>query len=331
MINLERPETRFAIDIVRQASQLVKRVQAEMVTKAFTKGDFSPVTVADFASQALVGRALAEKFPNQAFVAEESALELRRPNSSHILDQVTGFVSELVPQSTPEKVCDWIDHGTSDPTGEFWTLDPIDGTKGFLRGDQYAVALALIVNGKVEIGVLGCPNITGGYLSDPEGRGTLAVAVRGEGAWQTEIENSEKDFTPLQVSDVQAPEQARLLRSVESGHTNIGKMDYLARELAVEVDPVRMDSQAKYMLLAVGKGDLYLRFLSSKQPDYKERIWDQAAGSLIVEEAGGKVSDLHGRNLDFSAGRTLIHNRGLLASNGHLHQQALQALRVIRA
>ena len=94
MINLERPETRFAIDIVRQASQLVKRVQAEMVTKAFTKGDFSPVTVADFASQALVGRALAEKFPNQAFVAEESALELRRPDSSHILDQVTGFVSE---------------------------------------------------------------------------------------------------------------------------------------------------------------------------------------------------------------------------------------------
>ena len=98
-----------------------------------------------------------------------------------------------------------------------------------MRGDQYAVALALIVNGKVEIGVLGCPNITGGYLPDPGGSGTLAVAVRGEGAWQTEIENSEKDFTPLQVSDVRAPEQARLLRSVESGHTNIGKMDYLAR------------------------------------------------------------------------------------------------------
>jgi 3'(2'), 5'-bisphosphate nucleotidase len=92
-----------------------------------------------------------------------------------------------------------------------------------------------------------------------------------------------------------------------------------------------MDSQAKYMLLAAGKGDLYLRFLSSKQPDYKERIWDQAAGSLIVEEAGGKVSDLHGRNLDFSAGRTLLHNRGLLASNGYLHSQALQALQVIQA
>ncbi len=331
MLNLERPETRFAIDIVRQASQLVKQVQAEKVSPAITKGDFSPVTVADFASQALVGRALAEKFPDQPFVAEESASELRQPEGSHTLEQVTGFVSAVVPGATPEKVCEWIDHGTSEPTGYFWTLDPIDGTKGFLRGDQYAVALALVVDGKVQIGVLGCPNISEGYLPDPGGSGTLAVAVRGEGAWQTALDNENEVLSPLRISDVKVPEQARLMRSVESGHTNIGKMDYLAEELAVEVEPVRMDSQAKYMVLAAGRGELYLRFLSSKQPDYKERIWDQAAGSLIVEEAGGKVSDLHGRSLDFSAGRTLLHNRGVLASNGHLHQQALKALRVIKA
>lgn len=331
MLNLERPETRFAIDIVRQASQLVKQVQAEKVSPAITKGDFSPVTVADFASQALVGRALAEKFPDQPFVAEESASELRQPEGSHTLEQVTGFVSAVVPGATPEKVCEWIDHGTSEPTGDFWTLDPIDGTKGFLRGDQYAVALALVVDGKVQIGVLGCPNISEGYLPDPGGSGTLAVAVRGEGAWQTALDNENEVLSPLRISDVKVPEQARLMRSVESGHTNIGKMDYLAEELAVEVEPVRMDSQAKYMVLAAGRGELYLRFLSSKQPDYKERIWDQAAGSLIVEEAGGKVSDLHGRTLDFSAGRTLLHNRGVLASNGHLHQQALKALRVIKA
>jgi 3'(2'), 5'-bisphosphate nucleotidase len=331
MLNLERPETRFAIDIVRQASQLVKQVQAEKVSPAITKGDFSPVTVADFASQALVGRALAEKFPDQPFVAEESASELRQPEGSHTLEQVTGFVSAVVPGATPEKVCEWIDHGTSEPTGDFWTLDPIDGTKGFLRGDQYAVALALVVDGKVQIGVLGCPNISEGYLPDPGGSGTLAVAVRGEGAWQTALDNENEVLSPLRISDVKVPEQARLMRSVESGHTNIGKMDYLAEELAVEVEPVRMDSQAKYMVLAAGRGELYLRFLSSKQPDYKERIWDQAAGSLIVEEAGGKVSDLHGRSLDFSAGRTLLHNRGVLASNGHLHQQALKALRVIKA
>lgn len=331
MLNLERHETKFAIDIVRQASQLVKQVQADMVSTAITKGDFSPVTVADFASQALVGRTLAEKFPGQPLVAEENASELRLPDGLQTLEQVTDFVSAIVPQTTPEKICEWIDHGVGSPTEVFWTLDPIDGTKGFLRGDQYAVALALIANGKVQIGVLGCPNIADGFRPDPGGKGSLAIAVKGEGAWQTALDADLDSFKPLKVSDVEEPEQARLMRSFESGHTNIGKMDYLAKELAVEVEPVRMDSQAKYMLLAAGKGELYLRFLSSGQPDYKEKIWDQAAGSLIVEEAGGQVSDLHGRPLDFSAGRTLLHNRGVLASNSYLHQQALKALRAIDA
>lgn len=331
MLNPERAETRFAIDIVRKASLLVKQVQAEMVSPAITKGDFSPVTVADFASQALVGRALAMEFPHQPFVAEETSDDLRKPESIQILDQVTEFVSKAVPGASHELVRKWIDHGKGVPQGEFWTLDPVDGTKGFLRGDQYAIALALISDGEVQMGVLGCPNITDSYLPDRGSRGTLAVAVRGEGAWQTALDSDTYNFSPIQVSSVTVPQQARLLRSVESGHTNIGKMDFLAEELAVEVEPVRMDSQAKYMVLASGKAELYLRFLSSRQPDYKEKIWDQAAGSLIVEEAGGQVSDLHGKPLDFSAGRTLLYNRGVLASNGFLHQQALEALRAIKA
>jgi 3'(2'), 5'-bisphosphate nucleotidase len=210
-------------------------------------------------------------------------------------------------------------------------LDPIDGTKGFLRGNQYAVALALIENGQVQIGVLGCPNLEEGYKLVPGGKGTLAIAVRGEGAWLTNLAADGQSFRELHVSDTNTTSQARLLRSVESGHTNIGQIDYFAQELAVEVEPVRMDSQAKYVVLAVGKGELYLRLLSSKQPDYKEKIWDQAAGSLIVEEAGGRVSDLHGKALDFTAGRMLLNNRGILASNGFLHDEALQALRVINA
>lgn len=66
----------------------------------------------------------------------------------------------------------------------FWTLDPIDGTKGFLRGGQYAVCLALIVDSVVQLGVMGCPNLP---LSstDPDGeKGALFVAVRGLGAEQ---------------------------------------------------------------------------------------------------------------------------------------------------
>ncbi len=331
MLNFDRPETKFALDIVRRASHLVMQIQAEMVSPALTKDDHSPVTVADFASQALIGWALADTFPDHPLVGEEDAAELRQPTGKPTLDQVTKFVSRIVPQATTESVCSWIDHGAGDPSDQYWTLDPIDGTKGFLRGNQYAVALALIVDGQVQIGVLGCPNLEHGYQPNLGGRGTLAIAVRGEGAWLTSLEHEPDTFREMHVSDTVVPAQARLLRSFVSGHTNISQIDYFAQELSVEVEPVRMDSQAKYVLLALGKGELYLRLLSSKQPHYREKIWDQAAGSLIVEEAGGQVSDLHGKALDFTAGRMLLNNRGILASNGHLHSQALQALQDIDA
>jgi 3'(2'), 5'-bisphosphate nucleotidase len=331
MLNFDQPETKFALDIVRQASLLVKLVQAEMVSPALTKGDRSPVTVADFASQALIGWALSETFPGQPLVGEEDAAELREPAGAPTLEQVTHFVSGYIATTTSENVCSWIDYGAGEPSNRFWTLDPIDGTKGFLRGEQYAVALALIENGQVQIGVLGCPNLEDGYKPIPGGKGTLAIAVRGEGAWLTDLESDGQSFRELHVSETNRASQARLLRSVESGHTNIGQIDYFAQELALEVEPVRMDSQAKYVVLAAGKGELYLRLLSSKQPDYKEKIWDQAAGSIIVEEAGGRVSDLYGKALDFTAGRMLQNNRGILASNGYLHDEALQALREINA
>jgi len=88
-----------------------------------------------------------------------------------------------------------------------------------------------------------------------------------------------------------------------------------------------MDSQAKYGLLAAGHGELLLRFLSPSQMDYKEKIWDQAAGSIILEESGGKITDLDGKPLDFTTGRMLLNNSGILATNGLVHHQALEILR----
>ena len=84
-----------------------------------------------------------------------------------------------------------------------------------------------------------------------------------------------------------------------------------------------MDSQAKYGLLASGQGELMLRLISSVRLNYKERIWDHAAGALVVEDAGGKVTDLDGKDLDFSQGSTLAKNRGVVASNGAIHNEAL--------
>jgi 3'(2'), 5'-bisphosphate nucleotidase len=334
MIDIHNPEIRFAIQAVRLSSKLVKQVEAEMVTPAITKDDHSPVTVADFASQALVGHMLTDTFPNDPLVGEEDSTALRTAEERTTLEQVTKFVSRFTAEDSntePELVCEWIDRGNGEPANRFWTLDPIDGTKGFLRGDQYAVALALIVDGVVQVGVLGCPNLTAGYCPDVGGSGSLVVAARGEGTWIGELEGEEENYAKVHVSGCRNPAHARLLRSFESGHTNVSQIDTFAEALGVSAEPVRMDSQAKYAVLATGHGELYLRLLSPNRPFYREKIWDQAAGSLLVEEAGGKVTDLHGKSLDFNAGKTLANNRGILASNQHLHRQSVNALRTIEA
>jgi 3'(2'), 5'-bisphosphate nucleotidase len=108
-------------------------------------------------------------------------------------------------------------------------------------------------------------------------------------------------------------------------------LDLIAEKMGVQAEPVRLDSQAKYAILASGAGDLIFRLISPNMPDYKEKIWDQAAGSLVVEEAGGKITDLDGKLLDFTKGRTLAGNRGVLASNALLHNAALEAIQNVGA
>jgi len=329
MIDLQDPEVAFAVEAVQQASSLVRMIQDVLVTPAITKEDRSPVTIADFASQALIGYMLSNAFPQDFMIAEEDSSALRKSGTGN-LAQVASFVQKYIPDATSEKTAEWIDFRRVDTAERFWTLDPIDGTKGFLRGDQYAIAFALVEDAVVQIGVLGCPNLTDARTPDKQGAGTLVIAVRGEGTWMRSLDGF-GEFSQLHVSDQRDPKNARILRSYESGHTNVNQIDDFAKVLGVQVDPVRMDSQAKYALLAAGAGELLLRMLSPAKPDYKEKIWDQAAGSIILEEAGGRVTDLDGKPLDYSKGRKLLANRGLLASNGYLHSIALEALKTIGA
>ena len=91
--------------------------------------------------------------------------------------------------------------------------------------------------------------------------------------------------------------------------------------------PVKLDSQAKSALLVGGKAEILLRLVSPRQPDYREKIWDQAAGSVILEESGCRIASLDTRPLGFSAGSTLARNRSVLTTNGRWHDAALQALR----
>ncbi len=318
---LDSLEAQFAIDAVREASVLARRIQREMVTGALTKDDRSPVTVADFAVQALIARRLAEQLPGSSLIGEEQSDALRLEEGIATLDQITDFVRAAIPDATPEEVCNLIDRGSGEPPKTFWTLDPIDGTKGFLRREQYGVALALVHNCKVELGVLGCPELSGG---------TIYAAVRGQGTWFQPLDES-VSWQRLSVSMRNTSDNARILRSVEKSHTNLDEIGQLAVKLGTQAPPIGMDSQAKYAVLAAGGGEVLLRLLSPSRLDYREKIWDQAAGSIVIEEAGGRITDLDGKSLDFSLGRTLAKNRGILATNGHLHEAVLKTLREIGA
>ena len=318
------PELVFALEAVRAAAGVAQFVRSGLDVKGIEKSDLSPVTVADYACQALIAKRLQETFPDATLVAEEDAQDLRDGFNGETLKLVTRFVGEVETTAAPDSVCDWIDFGKGEPGDRFWTLDPIDGTKGYLRSEQYAVALALIEGGRVTLGILGCPNLGEDCRLSAGRNGVLVAAVAGQGAWRVPLKGG--DFHQVQVSSCAEMARARMLRSVEAGHTNVGRIGQLSELLGLQAEPVCLDSQAKYAVLGSGGGELLVRFLSASKPDYKEKIWDQAAGSIVLEEAGGRVTDLEGHELDFAQGRTLAHNAGICASNGILHDEALDAL-----
>ncbi len=330
MIDLTVPEIALMNRVLREAALLARAIQEESAAFNLTKDDRSPVTVADFTIQAVVAHRLREAFPGVVLVAEERAARLREPEQAKMLAVIATYVARVIPGATGAAVCDWIDEGMGEPGDRFWTLDPIDGTKGYRRGGQYATALALIENGTVRCGGLACPVMAEDCAADRTGGGILALATRGGGAWHTPLDRTDAGFLPLSVSACTGPARARLMRSYESGHTNVEELEAVAARLGIPPDHcVLMDSQAKYACMAAGKAELLFRLLSPSQPDYRECIWDQAAGSLIIEAAGGKVTDLHGRPLDFSQGRKLTNNLGVFASNGPLHDTGLAALEYI--
>ena len=204
-------KARFAVDAVHEAAQLVRRVQREMVSKALAKDDKSPVTVADFAAQALIGKRLEETFPKMGFVGEECSDSLRTAEGRKTLKQITHFIRESIPQATDDNVCRWIDRGAGEPTDNFWTLDPVDGTKGFLRGDQYAVALAYLRDSVVQVGALGCPELADGVHPDKGGAGSLLVARRTNGTFFRSLNDEAAEWLPLWVSSTTDVTCARLL------------------------------------------------------------------------------------------------------------------------
>ena len=306
----------IATHAVVAASRVCEAVRRDLAdADALTKGDKSPVTVADFASQAVVASFLAES--GLPLVAEEDAAELRNADES-LRDRTLKAVRQVRDGASFDQIADWIDAGGTEPNGldRYWILDPIDGTKGFLRGGQYAVALGLVENGQVTLGVLGCPQWDAGRLFG---------AMRGQDAWTAPVEAPEQR-QPISVGG-REPHEMKLVESVESGHSDHSASADVAKALGITAEPERMDSQAKYAAVACGAADLYLRLPT--RPSYVEKVWDHAAGLVVIEAAGGRVTDIDGKPLDFTQGRGLSNNRGVIASSnvGDLHERAVEAVK----
>jgi 3'(2'), 5'-bisphosphate nucleotidase len=317
-------ELDVALAAVREAASLCHEVGAGVDRGELAKPDRSPVTVADFGAQALVCRSLAEAFPGDPVMGEEGSAGLLAPGNEALLARVTSLVAARRPGASAADVCAWIDRGALDrATPRFWTLDPVDGTKGFLRGGQYAVALALIVDGELAVSAMGCPSL-GESAEGPAGAGSLFAAVAGGGAWQLPL-RGDGPAHRLRTRATDDPSRLRFCESVEAAHSSHGNAARVVALLGAATAPARLDSQAKYGVVARGEADAYLRM--PNRADYAENIWDHGPGALIVTEAGGAVTDIAGRPLDFSLGAKLEHNRGVVASSGPAHGAIIAAIR----
>jgi 3'(2'), 5'-bisphosphate nucleotidase len=310
------------VQAVRAAGRICRSVQSSLTAEdSIRKDDRSPVTVADLATQAVIARRLADAFPDLPLVGEEDSGVLDGEERRVLAEAVLSRVRAEWPDADERSVREAIDLGRAQGDGRsrYFTLDPIDGTKGFLRLGQYATALALIEDGRVVAGVLGYPNLASGDVV-----GTILFAARGVGTRVLPVDGETLHGRAVRVSTQSDPSRMRLCESVESGHSDRATSSALIARLGVLGGAVRMDSQAKYAVIATGEAELYLR--APTKPGRSEWIWDHAAGAICVEEAGGVVTDLDGAPLDFGRGRTLSANRGVVADNGHLHEKVLEAL-----
>ena len=325
-------ERRFAVEAVVAAARLTRAVRDDFDpgSEAVSKADSSPVTVADLGAQALVRMAMVEALPGDSLMGEEDFSQLEA--SPELAEAVLTRVRAQRPEVSLDDVRAALD-SCDDPGGpgrRWWTLDPVDGTKGFLRNEQYAIALALIEDGQVVLGVMGCPNLP--YCGEPGDPsvagpiGVLFVAERGAGTRMMPLVEATADRAgePVHASAPSSTAEARYAESVEAGHSDQSEAARIGAALGITAEPVRLDSQTKYAMVARGDASIYLRV---PRGDYRENVWDHAAGKIVVEEAGGRVSDVRGLPFDLTTGQRMTRNRGAVVTAASIHDEVVAAVR----
>jgi 3'(2'), 5'-bisphosphate nucleotidase len=218
------------------------------------KADDSPLTLADRAAHARITAALADLTPKIPVLSEEDA-------------EHAGYETRR----------GW---------ERFWVVDPLDGTKEFIRGTgQFTVNIALVEHGRPILGVVHAPAMERTYLA---ARGMGAFRIDGEG-----------DSRPIRAR----PWSRETLRIVAS-RDHAGPVVSALLEHLGEVETASMGSSLKFCLVAEGEADLYLR-------DVPTMEWDTAAAQCVLENAGGRVLTLEGEPLDYN--KEILRNPALIS------------------
>jgi 3'(2'), 5'-bisphosphate nucleotidase len=228
-------------ELCAAAGQAILDVYAagEGASEVSWKGDGSPLTRADAVSHAIIMEALELRFPGMPVVSEES-----------------GEANDAPPQGR----------------GDWWLVDPLDGTKEFIRRTgEFTVNVALVRDGRPIVGAVHAPALGRTWLA----AGGTAWVQGAEGRQRIRVGGSETGRTRIAVS---------------RDHAGADAQRMLDRYRGAEV--VRMGSSLKFCLIAEGRADLYFR-------DGPTMEWDTAAAQVVLEGAGGRVQDLAGEPLTY--------------------------------
>lgn len=310
------------IDAVRQGAALCREVQAHYLTRSDKTGQ-EPVTIADYGAQAVICRALMRHFPGDTVIAEESGAQFAQLVEPEQRAQIVMLVSRILDAAVTEAdLIEWLDYGQAAlPGARTWLIDPVDGTKGFLAFRHYVTAVALLEDGQAAAAVIGAPEYPGydgGALFYADGGAAHIQLMKGGAARR------------IHVSDRSEMPVVRALQSVEKSHVSHDRIKQVRALAGIPDGLVEWaDSQEKYARIANGAAELYLRLnrTTSTRPHY---VWDHAPGTVLVQAAGGKVTDLDGTPLDFSQGRALP-NRGVIATNGLIHDRLVETVQAVMA
>ena len=345
-------ELAVALGAVQDAAKLSKIVLADHDKGTIKKDDLSPVTVGDFAIQALLTATFHHAFPADKFIGEESADELR--GNPELLNRVYELAERVradgescpttkAPESRGEllEMIDWCGHGMPGgaDAGRVWVFDPIDGTKTFVRGEIYAINIALLEGGKPVLGVVGCPLLSKDATApvfdnsiDPTGQGCILFAIKDHGTYVRRLFGLPLEVTPQRLErHADKVTTIQDLRSVstlilETGISPIHRA--VTEQLGVPFPGCDVfGSVPRCAVLALGLANLLVWVYKIRS--HYSKIWDYAGSMLLFEEVGGKITDVDGKDIDFSAGRKLTNNFGYLAAPRAVHAMVLKKLQEV--